>query len=137
MYHFSNSLPGTMRLCPWPTFWGHEQGHLPRAPQRISSGAFAREVGLAAARAMHAFGERRYVDTVRLLRPIRHQAHRFGGSHAQRDVIDLTLIEAAIRAGRRTLTTALSQERLARRPESPLAQLFVRRAAAMPALKAT
>ncbi len=34
-----------------------------------------------------------------LLRPVRSIAYRFGGSHAQRDVIDLTLIEAAFRAG--------------------------------------
>jgi predicted unusual protein kinase regulating ubiquinone biosynthesis (AarF/ABC1/UbiB family) len=34
---------------------------------------------------------------VRLLRPMRTIAHRFGGSHAQRDLLDLTLIEAAAR----------------------------------------
>ena len=47
-------------------------------------------------------GLRRRATTPRpcaLLRPIRAIAHRFGGSHAQRDVIDLTLIEAALRAG--------------------------------------
>jgi hypothetical protein len=36
---------------------------------------------------------------VELLRPVRPVANRFGGSHAQRDVIDLTLIEAAFRSG--------------------------------------
>ena len=34
---------------------------------------------------------------VQLLRPVRSIAHRFGGSHAQRDLLDLTLIEAALR----------------------------------------
>jgi hypothetical protein len=91
--------------------------------------AFAREVGLDAALAMQAFGEGRYADTVRLLRPLRSYAHRFGGSHAQRDVIDLTLIEATLRAGDRPLARALAAERIARRPESPLARLFVSRAA--------
>jgi hypothetical protein len=34
-----------------------------------------------------------------LLRPVRNIAGRFGGSHAQRDLLDLTLIEAAFRSG--------------------------------------
>lgn len=92
------------------------------------SAAFVREVGLDAARAIEAFGQQRYADTVRLLRPLRHYAHRFGGSHAQRDLIDLTLIEAALRAGMQPLAQALAAERRARHPESPLARLFVQRA---------
>ena len=63
------------------------------------------------------------------LRDVRNIAHRFGGSHAQRDVIDLTLIEAALRAGQQSIATALAAERLAMRPKSPLARLFVQRAA--------
>ncbi|OLC28020.1 MAG: hypothetical protein AUH28_19755 [Acidobacteria bacterium 13_1_40CM_56_16] len=31
-----------------------------------------------------------HAEAIRLLRPIRSYAHRFGGSHAQRDVINLT-----------------------------------------------
>ena len=77
--------------------------------------AFAREVGLDAALAIQAFGQGRYADTVRLLRPLRSYAHRFGGSHAQRDVIDLTLIEAAKRSDQKALASALAAERLARR----------------------
>lgn len=89
--------------------------------------AFARDVGLDAARAMQAFGERRYADTIALLRPLRGHAQRFGGSHAQRDLLDLTLLEAAIRGGQRTLAAALSAERAAQRPESPLNRLFLAR----------
>lgn len=77
--------------------------------------AFAREVGLDAALAFQAFGQGRYADTVKLLRPLRSYAHRFGGSHAQRDVIDLTLIEAAYRSNQKALASALAAERLARR----------------------
>ena len=66
--------------------------------------------------------------TVELLRPIRSGAARFGGSHAQRDVIDLTLIEAALRAGDASLAAALTAERADRRHDSPLSQLFQRRA---------
>ncbi|HWP11585.1 MAG TPA: tetratricopeptide repeat protein [Ramlibacter sp.] len=77
--------------------------------------AFAREVGLDATLAIQAFGRGRYADTVRLLRPLRSYAHRFGGSHAQRDLIDLTLIEAANRSRQKELADALAAERRARR----------------------
>jgi len=73
---------------------------------------FTREVGHAATRAIQAYAEGRYARAVQLLRPIRHIAHRFGGSHAQRDLIDLTLIEAARRGGQATLAQALLHERV-------------------------
>jgi hypothetical protein len=83
-----------------------------RALQSQSDNAdFTREVGQATTQAIRAFGEGRYADTVALLRPVRSQAHRFGGSHAQRDVLDQTLIEAARRAGQTTLWQALRNER--------------------------
>jgi hypothetical protein len=88
---------------------------------------FAREVGHSATRAIQAFGEENYAEAVRLLRPIRNIAHRFGGSHAQRDLLDLTLIEASFRAGNSALAAALAAERAAVRPHSPLARLFVQR----------
>lgn len=93
--------------------------------------AFTREVGHPVTQAIFAFGEGDYVEAVRRLRPIRHIAHRFGGSHAQRDVIDLTLIEAAMRAANVTLAQALAAERFHARPDSPLSRVFVERAAAL------
>jgi tetratricopeptide (TPR) repeat protein len=93
--------------------------------------AFTRDVGHPVALAIRAFGDGNYAETVRLLRPIRAIAHRFGGSHAQRDVIDLTLIEAALRSGNAPLARALTAERFALRPDSPLSALFVKRAEAL------
>ncbi len=90
--------------------------------------SFTRDVGAPVTQAILSFGEGDYATTVRLLRPIRGIAHRFGGSHAQRDVIDLTLIEAAMRSGEARLAMALAAERQDARPESPLSQMFVRRA---------
>ena len=95
--------------------------------------SFTRDVGYPAARAINAFGDGDFATTVRLLKPLRGQAHRFGGSHAQRDVLDLTLIEASLRSGNRPLAMALASERKELRPDSPLSQLFVRRAAHMAA----
>jgi len=93
--------------------------------------AFTREVGHPAARAIMAFGDGNYAEAVRLLRPIRGIAHRFGGSHAQRDLLDLTLIEAAFRAGEASLAAALAAERVAVKPTSPFARLLASRAAAL------
>jgi tetratricopeptide (TPR) repeat protein len=90
--------------------------------------AFTRDVGHPLTLAIKAFGEGKYDETVGLIRPIRSIAHSFGGSHAQRDVIDLTLIEAALRAGDRALARALTAERQLARPDSPMSVLFARRA---------
>ncbi|MFM9888045.1 MAG: tetratricopeptide repeat protein [Burkholderiales bacterium] len=92
--------------------------------------AFTAEVGAAATRAVQAFVAGDHATVVAFLRPVRSYAHRFGGSHAQRDLLDLTLIEAALRSGDRPLAAALAAERAAMRPASPLAQRFVARAAA-------
>ncbi|ESX77223.1 tetratricopeptide repeat protein [Mesorhizobium sp. LSHC414A00] len=91
--------------------------------------AFTRDVGQPLTEGIKAFGEGNYSEAVRLIRPIRAIAHRFGGSHAQRDVIDLTLIEAALRAGDPALARALTAERALARPDSPLSALFSQRAA--------
>ena len=89
--------------------------------------AFTREVGQPLTLAIKAFGQGRYEECVRLIRPIREIAHRFGGSHAQRDLLDLTLIEAALRAGQHALATALCAERQPARGHSPLTRQLVAR----------
>jgi hypothetical protein len=89
---------------------------------------FTREVGRPLTLAIKAFGEGKYAETVQLIRPVRNIASRFGGSHAQRDLFDLTLIEAAFRSGQQALAQALAAERVHVKPSSPLAQLFARRA---------
>lgn len=63
---------------------------------------------------------------VNLLIDIRPEAHAVGGSHAQRDVIDLTLIAAAARSGQPALVRALVAERTARKPAAaPSARALV------------
>ena len=90
--------------------------------------AFLREAGHAATLAIKAFGDGNFTETMRLLRPIRSTAHRCGGSHAQRDLIDLTLIEAALRGGETHLATALVAERVAAKPASTSAAQLAKRA---------
>ncbi len=82
---------------------------------------FTRDVGHAVVHGIDAFADGNYERAAALLRGIRSQAQRFGGSHAQRDVIDLTLLEAARRAGNKPLAQALAWERACLRPRSMLA----------------
>ena len=77
-----------------------------------------REIGLPVCRAILAFSRGDYETTVDLLQPVRSKTFVFGGSYAQRDVIALTLIEAAIRCKRYNLSHALLAERLALKPTS-------------------
>ena len=88
---------------------------------------FTRDVGLPAAQAIRAFAQGDAAQAVRLLRPVRSRAHRFGGSHAQRDLIDLTLLAAVERASDAALAAALAAERLAMRPSSAAVQRLVGR----------
>ncbi len=94
------------------------------AQKQSDNAAMTREVGLPLARALLAFDQGSYPAVIEILRPLRNIAGRFGGSHAQRDLVDLTLIEAAQRAGHRNLVRALANERLALKPNSPLAHRY-------------
>jgi tetratricopeptide (TPR) repeat protein len=76
----------------------------------------AQRAGLRLLEGFAAFTEGEPGITVDLLIDIRPEAHAVGGSHAQRDVIDLTLIAAAARSGQIGLTRALVTERAARKP---------------------
>ncbi|MEV6034461.1 tetratricopeptide repeat protein [Nonomuraea sp. NPDC052116] len=76
-------------------------------------------VGLPVCRSLVAFGRGDYDAVVDLLHPIRHRVNEFGGSHAQRDAVQKTLLEAALRAGRRDIARVLVSERVNVRPCSP------------------
>jgi hypothetical protein len=76
-------------------------------------------IGLPACHAVTAFTRGRYAEVLAQLYPIRHHLNEFGGSHAQRDVLQRTLLEAALRAGRQELAASLVRERIHARPDSP------------------
>lgn len=90
-----------------------------RALGQDSNAMMTREVGLPLAEALTAFGRGDDSEAVDLLLAMRRKAHLFGGSHAQRDLIEQTLLAAAIRGGRRHLARALAGERLGRNQASP------------------
>jgi tetratricopeptide (TPR) repeat protein len=104
-----------------------------RAEKGMTNAELTREVGLPIARALRAFGRGDHASAIALLEGVRLTAHRFGGSHAQRDVLHLTLAEAAIRGGGANYARALAAERLALKPASPSNRKLAERARSLQA----
>jgi tetratricopeptide (TPR) repeat protein len=106
---------------------------LPEEARRTNH-AMAREVGLPLMRGLLALARGDADAAVELIYPARAQAQRLGGSHAQRDLIDQTLLAAAAAEGlrhtpgrrrcrgpqRQALGRALLNERLLAKPATPL-----------------
>lgn len=87
---------------------------------RRSNHAIAREVGLPLMRGLLAYAHGDADNAVAALHAARAQAHRLGGSHAQRDLVDQTLLAAASRASHRHVGRALFNERCMAKPMTPL-----------------
>jgi len=92
-----------------------------QAQRRATTGTgdnamFTAEVGAPLLDALVAMAQGDHGWAAHGLRSVRPIAHRFGGSHAQRDLIDLSLIEAAHRSGDRALAEAVVAERAATKP---------------------
>jgi hypothetical protein len=95
-----------------------------------SNAAMAREVGLPLMRGLLAFDRGKFAEAVRQIAPVREQAHRFGGSHAQRDLIDQTLLAACASPGSdRALGRALLNERRLAKARTPLTEHWAGRLA--------
>jgi hypothetical protein len=98
------------------------------ASQDTDNGYMTRAVGLPLAEAFVAFDSGRYADAVEKIGTVRGIAQRFGGSHAQRDILSLTMLHAAIKAGMKDAAESLAAERLAHKPQSPWARTLAQRA---------
>jgi hypothetical protein len=112
-----------------------EIGRLTAAVRRSAAGdtdtaRWAGAIALPLIEGFVAFWRGDYRRCAEMLHPARHIVNAFGGSHAQRDVIDWTLTEAAVRGSLGDLARALAAERLALKPHSPLNRRFRERAAA-------
>lgn len=84
----------------------------------VSEAPIYREIGIPLCEALIAYRRSDWATAVDLLLPIRHGIVRIGGSHAQRDVFQQTLIEAALKAERNELARGLLAERVAVRAGS-------------------
>ncbi|MEQ8321194.1 MAG: tetratricopeptide repeat protein [Rhodospirillales bacterium] len=73
-------------------------------------------LGLPLAEALIAHRHGEYGFVVDTLIPIRYQLHKLGGSHAQRDLFSMVLIDSALKSGRINVAKMLISERLGRLP---------------------
>lgn len=96
---------------------------------RRANHQMAREVGLPLMRGLLALARGDADGAADLIYPVRAVAQRFGGSHAQRDLIDLTLLAAAAQGSRRALGRALLNERTMAKPVTPLTRFWLEKLA--------
>jgi hypothetical protein len=87
----------------------------------------ATDTGIPLMRSIIAMSQGRHDEAVDGLMSVRDTTFRFGGSHAQRDLVEQTLLAAAIRAGRRPLARHLLNERVLAKPDSPLTAFWQER----------
>jgi hypothetical protein len=97
-------------------------------PSRNETARWAQSTGLPLIEGFKVFWQGDYAEAVRHLHGARSIVNVFGGSHAQRDIIDWTLTEAANRAGNTDVAEALANERLAVKPHSPINRRFLEQA---------
>jgi tetratricopeptide (TPR) repeat protein len=81
-----------------------------------TNAAVVDRVGGQLLQAFCAFGAGRYGEAADILWDHRRAAGAIGGSHAQRNVIDLTVLAAAVAADDRPMVAALRAERRSRKP---------------------
>ncbi len=76
---------------------------------------FTQDIVLPLVQGITGFAQHEYAKTAELLEPVCPQLVRIGGSHAQREVFEDTLLEAYLRAERFDKAETMLAERLARR----------------------
>ncbi|MEP1030301.1 MAG: tetratricopeptide repeat protein, partial [Alphaproteobacteria bacterium] len=86
-------------------------------PEDDSNLPIMKALGVPMVDALIAYREGRYDDATVSMIPVRYEIWQMGGSHAQRDLFDLILIDAARKADNRALTRALLAERRAAMPQ--------------------
>lgn len=94
--------------------------------------AMAQEVGLPLMQGLLEFAQGDSAAAIERLLPLRSVAHHFGGSHAQRDLIDQTLLAAAAHAGQRGVARGLLNERMLAKPRTPLTEHWAKACTARP-----
>jgi hypothetical protein len=101
------------------------------AASGLEAAGLYRTVGIPIVEGLAAFHHGAYAEAVELLLPVRFDLWQIGGSYAQRDVVNWTLAEAAVRAGQRDVALSLAYERLATRPRSAPNRRFLSHAEAI------
>ncbi len=86
----------------------------------------SRELGAPLMHGLLAFGAGRHVAAAAAIAPLRERLARIGGSHAQRDVVEQTLLAAAASGADRAAGRALLAARTRARPATPLSEWWAR-----------
>ncbi|HEY5971799.1 MAG TPA: tetratricopeptide repeat protein [Pseudoxanthomonas sp.] len=100
-----------------------------RGAENSTLGHMAKVAGAPLIRGLLAYAESDFARATDELLVARSKAVFFGGSHAQRDIVYLTLVDASIRAGRRSLAKHLLNERMPHKQGTVLTDLWLKRAA--------
>jgi tetratricopeptide (TPR) repeat protein len=95
-------------------------GSIPTLEERGTTARVHAGVGRAACEAAVAWRRKDHARVVTLLAPVRGELRRIGGSHAQRDLFVLLLLDSALKTGNMTLARTLLAERAAQRPAGKL-----------------
>jgi hypothetical protein len=85
-----------------------------------------RDIGAPLMRGLIAFATGRFDAAVEAIHRVRPISARLGGSHAQRDLIDQTLLAAAARGATKAAGRALLNERILAKPRTPLTEWWAR-----------
>ncbi|RSN06808.1 tetratricopeptide repeat-containing protein [Nonomuraea sp. WAC 01424] len=117
--HAVMSYVGAGRIGEAETLIASREAYTLESRPGVANVAMTLRVGLPVCRALVAYGRGDFGTAVDLLYPIRHRVNEFGGSHAQRDAVQKTLLEAALRGGRHEVARVLVSERVSVRPCSP------------------
>jgi hypothetical protein len=88
--------------------------------------AMTRDIGLPLAEGVLDYARGQFGHAIERIEPVRDVANGFGGSHAQRDLLTLTLITAALRAGDFARARHLLAERQVHKPTAWSARLAAR-----------
>ena len=86
----------------------------------------SRELGAPLMHGLLAFGAGNHVSAAATIAPLRERLARIGGSHAQRDVVEQTLLAAAANGADRAAGRALLAARTRARPVTPLSEWWSR-----------
>ncbi|CAG5126771.1 unnamed protein product, partial [Candidula unifasciata] len=89
------------------------------------------EVGEVLLKAFVAYNDGDYAAAVDYVNPVRYKVHLIGGSHAQRDLVNIFLIQAAIKSHKKEhhrLARALLNERRLWKPQSPMTDRLMAKA---------
>lgn len=127
-YHAALSFAATGATDLLADLLSHLQHRLSNPDNKLipeANRSMTEEIGLPLIQATQHYVNEDYRHACELMLKVRDRAYRFGGSHAQRDIINLTLLSAAAKSGDTKLSRYLLNERQMNKPIATLGQRIV------------